>query len=32
MAVYLLALEGVKNFSQDFVNLEVGVPVAERIG
>ena len=32
MAVNLLAVEGVKNFSKNFANLSVGVPIAERIG
>ena len=32
MTVYSLAVERVKNFSKNFPNLKVGVPIAERIG
>ena len=29
---YSLDVEGVKNFSKNFANLQVGLPIAERIG
>ena len=32
MTIYSLAVEGVKNFSKNFANSKVGVPVAETIG
>lgn len=32
MTVYSLAVERVKNFSKNFPNLKVGVPIAEMIG
>ena len=32
MTVNSLAVEGVRNFSKNFANLQVGVPVAESVG
>ena len=32
MTVNSLAVEGVKNFSKIFANLQVDVPIAERVG
>ena len=32
MTVNCLAAEGAKNFSKNFANLKVGVPIAQRTG